>query len=255
MISRVDYYELLDVEPTVPQAELKLAYYRQAKKFHPDMNPGDTAAEERFKLIVEAYRILGNEEERRLYDEARERNLRYADAPELASMQRVTRFSVRRGAGREGRPKVARRRFTILPHRKKMPPLVIWLMVLFWVSALAPFVLRAGGRTITPPPPAAKKEKKDPPAEVVRERLARMRADLEQAAAAGDARAQLRMGLLLYSGDAGVQMDRAAAREWWLKAAEQGSRAAAYYLEKGDFTNPPPPREEPTPETPAAGGE
>ena len=255
MSPRPDYYELLDVEPTVPQAELKLAYYRQAKKFHPDRNPGDTAAEERFKLIAEAYRILGDEDERRLYDESRERNLRYADAPELASMQRVTRFSVRRGAGRESRSKAPRRRFTILPRRKKMHPLVIWLMGLFWVSALAPFVLRTGGRTLGPPPAASRKEKAEPAAEVVRERLARMRADLEQAAAAGDVRAQLRMGLLLYSGDAGVQIDRAAAREWWQKAAEQGSRAAAYYLDKGDFTNPPSPREEPTPETPAPGGE
>ena len=239
MSPRPDYYELLDVEPTVPQAELKLAYYRQARKFHPDVNPGDAAAEERFKLIAEAYRILGNETERRLYDEARERDLRYVDAPELASMQRVARFSVRRRAGRQERSSAPRRRFTILPRRKKMHPIVIWLMGLFWVSALAPFVLRTGGRSFGPPPSAPKKEKAEPAAEIVRERLARMRADLEQAAAAGDARAQLRMGLLLYSGDAGAQMDRAAAREWWQKAAAQGNRAAAYYLEKGDFSNPP----------------
>lgn len=238
MSQRVDYYELLDVPPTVPQAELKLAYYRQAKKFHPDVNPGDAVAEERFKLIVEAYRILGDETERRLYDEARERHLRYADAPELSSMQRTVRFSVRRRAGRDERRPSPRRRFTILPQRKKMHPLVIWLMGLFWVSALAPFVLRTGGRTFVPPPAPPKKEKEEPAAEMVRERLARLRAELEQAAASGDARAQLRMGLLLYSGDAGVQMDRAAAREWWQKAAAQGSKPAAYYLEKGDFRNP-----------------
>lgn len=244
MTSRPDYYELLDVEPSVPQAELKQAYYRQAKKFHPDLNPGDKVAEDRFKLIAEAYRILGDEDERRLYDEARERDLRYADAPELASMQRVVRFTVRRRAGRGERPAAPRRRFSILPRRKKMPPFVIWLMGLFWVSALAPFVLRTGGRTFDAPPPVAKKEKPEPAAEIVRERLARMRAELEQAAAAGDVRAQLRMGLLLYSGDAGVQMDRAAAREWWQKAAGQGSRAAAYYLEKGDFSAPAPVVEE-----------
>ena len=83
---RPDFYELLDVEPTVPQAELKLAYYRQAKKYHPDLNAGNAAAEERFKLIAEAYRILGDEAERRLYDESREREMRYAGAPELAGM-------------------------------------------------------------------------------------------------------------------------------------------------------------------------
>ena len=240
MSARPDYYELLDVEPAASQAELKLAYYRQAKKFHPDLNPGNAAAEERFKLIAEAYRILGDETERRLYDEAREREIRYAGAPELASMQRTVRFSVRRREGRDARPAAPRRRFTILPRRKKMHPLVIWLMGLFWVSALAPFVLGTGGVRVAPLPTAPKKEKEEPAAEVVRERLARMRAELEQAAAAGDLRAQVRMGLLLYSGDAGVQMDRPAAREWWQKAADQGSRAAAYYLEKGDFTNPPP---------------
>lgn len=252
MSPRPDYYELLDVEPSVPQAELKQAYYRQARKFHPDVNSGDAAAEERFKLIAEAYRVLGNETERRLYDEARERDLRYADAPELASMQRVARFSVRRRAGRHERATAPRRRFTILPRRKGLHPLVIWLMGLFWVSALAPFVLRTGGRAFGPPPSAPKKEKAEPAADVVRERLARMRADLEHAAASGDARAQLRMGLLLYSGDAGAQMDRAAAREWWQKAADQGNRAAAYYLEKGDFSTPP---AEPVEEETSAGVE
>ncbi len=240
MTSRPDYYELLDAEPAASQAELKQAYYRQAKKFHPDLNPGNEVAEERFKLIAEAYRILGDETERRLYDEAREREIRYAGAPELASMQRTVRFSVRRREGRDARPAASRRRFTILPRRKKMHPLVIWLMGLFWVSALAPFVLGAGGGRMAPVPSPPKKEKEEPAAEVVRERLARMRVELEQAAAAGDLRAQVRMGLLLYSGDAGVQMDRPAAREWWQKAAAQGSRAAAYYLQKGDFTNPPP---------------
>ena len=110
MTPRPDYYELLDVDPSVPQAELKLAYYRQAKKFHPDLNPGDKVAEERFKLIAEAYRILGDEDERRLYDEARERDLRYADAPELASMQRSIRFTVRRSSasGRGGGSRLKR---------------------------------------------------------------------------------------------------------------------------------------------------
>lgn len=91
-----------------------------------------------------------------------------------------------------------------------------------------------------------KKEKPEPPAELVRERLARMQADLEQAAAAGDARAQLRLGLLLYSGSAGVQMNRPAARDMWQKAAAQGNKAAAYYLEKCDFAQPSPVEESPS---------
>lgn len=236
-MSRPDYYELLDVEPTVPQSELKAAYYRQAKKFHPDLNAGNEEAENRFKLIAEAYRVLGDEDERRLYDEARERDLRYADAPELASMQRRVRFSARRG--RAGVSRAPRRRCTVLPARKKMPPWVTWVIVLFWVSALVPFVLRTGNMSFNRAPVEEKKDKPEPEAHVVRERLARMRADLEQAAAAGDARAQLRLGLLLYSGSAGVEMNRPAARQWWQKAANQGNKAAAYYLEKCDF-NPPP---------------
>lgn len=239
-MTRPDYYELLDVEPTVPQAELKLAYYRQAKIYHPDLNVGDAAAEERFKLIAEAYRVLGDENERRLYDEARERDLRYADAPELAGMQRRVRFSVRRSRERGERPRAPRRRFTILPARKKMPRWVIWCMGVLWVSALLPLVMRTGSVAMNYGKVQEKPEKPDPPDEVIRERLARMRADLEQAAADGNVRAQLRLGLLLYSGSAGVEMNRPAAREMWQKAAAQGNKAAIYYLENCDFTQPPP---------------
>lgn len=241
---RPDYYELLDVEISVSQAELKQAYYRQAKRFHPDLNVGDAAAEERFKLIAEAYRILSDEQERRLYDEARERDLRYADAPELADMQRRVRFSARRARRRDEKPRALRRRFSILPARRKMPRWVVWCMGVLWVSVLLPFVMRTGNVALNYGKHPEKKEKPEPAAEVVRERLARMQADLERAAAEGDARAQLRLGLLLYSGSAGVQMNRPAAKEMWQKSAAQGNKAAAYYLEKCDFTQPEPTSEE-----------
>lgn len=239
-----DYYELLDVEPTVPQAELKQAYYRQAKKYHPDLNVGNAAAEERFKRIAEAYRVLGDETERRLYDEARERESRYADAPELAGMQRTVRFSVRRGRkNRDARPSAPRRRFMILPERKKMPRWVIWIMGVLWVSALLPLVMRSGNLAYNYGRTEPKKEKPEPEPHLVRERLVRMRADLEQAAAAGDARAQLRLGLLLYTGNAGVEMNRPAARELWVQAAGQGNKTAIYYLEHCDFSQPAQPLE------------
>lgn len=237
---RPDYYELLDVEPSVPQAELKQAYYRQAKRFHPDLNVGNPVAEERFKLVAEAYRVLSDETERRLYDEACERDRRYADTPELARMQRRVRFSARRGRKRDERPRALRRRFSLLPARKRLPRWVIWCMVALWVSALLPLVMKTGSVALNYGKSVPKPEKPEPAAEVVRERLARMRAELEQAAAAGEVRAQLRLGLLLYSGSAGVQMNRPAAREMWQKAAAQGNKAAAYYLEKCDFTQPPP---------------
>ena len=104
--------------------------------------------------------------------------------------------------------------------------------------ALLPMVMRSV--SISSPTPAPKPEKKDPPDDVVRARLVTMRAELEKAAEAGDARAQLRLGLFLYSGSAGMQKNRSAARSWWEKAAAQGNKAAEYYLENCDFTQPPP---------------
>ena len=235
-----DYYELLEVDADISPAALKLAYYRQAKKYHPDLNPGDEVAENRFKLIAEAYRVLSDERERRLYDEARERRLRYADAPELAEMVRKVRFSVRRSGRQESTRPAARRRFILLPSRRKMPWWVMFLMGLFWVSALLPFIMRTGSVTRNYKTIAEKKEKPEPAAALVRERLLNLREKMEKAAADGDARAQLHLGLMLYNGNAGMEIDREAAKIWWTKAAEQGNKTAAFYLEKCDFSPPQP---------------
>lgn len=62
------YYELLGVEKTSTQDQIRKAYLRASLKFHPDKNPGDEAAEEMFKLISEAYNILSDPEKRELYD-------------------------------------------------------------------------------------------------------------------------------------------------------------------------------------------
>jgi len=61
-------YETLGVDRKARAADIKKAYRRLARKFHPDLNPGDKAAEERFKRISEAYETLGDAKKRKLYD-------------------------------------------------------------------------------------------------------------------------------------------------------------------------------------------
>jgi len=64
-----DYYATLGVAKTATEKEIKQAYRKLARKFHPDVNPGDRAAESRFKAINEAYEVLGDPDKRRKYDE------------------------------------------------------------------------------------------------------------------------------------------------------------------------------------------
>ena len=68
MADKRDYYEVLGVEKTVTEAELKKAYRKVAKKYHPDTNPGDEEAAEKFKEAAEAYAILSDPEKRSQYD-------------------------------------------------------------------------------------------------------------------------------------------------------------------------------------------
>src|ERR1700734_1669749 len=66
-----DYYKTLGVAKTAKPAEIKTAYRKLARKFHPDSNQGDAKAEEKFKEISEAYDVLSDEKRRKEYDEAR----------------------------------------------------------------------------------------------------------------------------------------------------------------------------------------
>ncbi|HEY1949517.1 MAG TPA: molecular chaperone DnaJ [Bryobacteraceae bacterium] len=64
-----DYYETLSVPRTADADEIRKAYRKLARKYHPDLNPGDKAAEERFKKVQEAYGILSDDNKKKIYDQ------------------------------------------------------------------------------------------------------------------------------------------------------------------------------------------
>ncbi len=66
-----DFYKVLGVDKTASDAELKKTYRKLARQYHPDSNPGDAAAEARFKEISEAYSVLSDKEQRQEYDQVR----------------------------------------------------------------------------------------------------------------------------------------------------------------------------------------
>lgn len=68
MAEKRDYYEVLDVDRNASAEEIKKAYRKMAMKYHPDRNPGDAAAEEKFKEAAEAYDVLSNPDKKARYD-------------------------------------------------------------------------------------------------------------------------------------------------------------------------------------------
>lgn len=69
MAAKRDYYEVLGVDRNASKEEIKKAYRKLAIKYHPDKNPGNKDAEEKFKEATEAYEVLGDDQRRRLYDQ------------------------------------------------------------------------------------------------------------------------------------------------------------------------------------------
>src|SRR3974390_1443975 len=65
----MDYYETLGVPRTADAEEIRKAYRKLARKHHPDLNPGDKAAEDRFKKVQEAYDILSDPKKKSMYDQ------------------------------------------------------------------------------------------------------------------------------------------------------------------------------------------
>src|SRR6185503_2760566 len=68
MAQREDYYKTLGVKRAATQEEIRKAYRRLARKYHPDLNPGDKSSEEKFKQLSEAYDVLSDPKKREVYD-------------------------------------------------------------------------------------------------------------------------------------------------------------------------------------------
>ena len=69
MANKRDYYEILGVERNATETEIKKAYRKVAIKFHPDKNPDNKEAEEKFKEAAEAYEVLRDSQKRQIYDQ------------------------------------------------------------------------------------------------------------------------------------------------------------------------------------------
>ncbi|MGB9180152.1 MAG: molecular chaperone DnaJ [Pyrinomonadaceae bacterium] len=79
-MAKEDFYQILGVKRDAKPEEIKKAYRRLARKYHPDVNPGDKSAEERFKLITEAHDVLSDPKKRKVYDRFGQYSDNLADA-------------------------------------------------------------------------------------------------------------------------------------------------------------------------------
>src|ERR1700704_2653055 len=79
-MAKQDYYEVLGIKRDAKPEEIKKAYRRLARKYHPDVNPGDKASEERFKKTTEAHDVLSDPKKRKVYDQFGQYSDNLADA-------------------------------------------------------------------------------------------------------------------------------------------------------------------------------
>lgn len=252
---RVDFYELLDVRETADAQQLKLAYRRQAKKYHPDHNPGSLDAEERFKRILEAYRVLGDGGMREQYDAWLARQRLYVRAPELQGLGGRVRVSARHGRERREERRQRRSAGTFRRARAasrgmfsevKMPRVGMYVRLAFYAMALfiiAPLMLRgvnmAMNRHSQSNGPVRPQGQTDLPPEEVQARLMKRNAELLIRAEQGDAAAQFQYGWNVYHGYNGMQVNRPGAKKWFERAAAAGHDQAQQILGKADFSQPP----------------
>jgi len=93
-----DYYNILGVSRNASEREIKQAYRRLARQYHPDVNPGDKSAEERFKQINGAYEVLSDKEKRQKYDQFGDQ-WQYADQFARAGRQQAPFWEFKPGGG------------------------------------------------------------------------------------------------------------------------------------------------------------
>ena len=235
---REDYYEILGASETANASELKAAYHRQAMRYHPDRNAGSAAAEERFKLVGEAWMVLGDAARRSEYDAwlQRHRSCPAGGRTELEGFRRSVRVSSRRG--RERREERSPRRRVrgsrsvwTPPARRGLLPMLLRLGVYAMVlSMLLPLfvAVRSSGKRRE----AEEQQKVEAVQNALQleERRRQYGDDLLEQARAGDAQAQYAYAWFLYRGGRG-EAHRSEALSWVQQAADSGLPSARRLLE------------------------
>ncbi len=98
-MAKEDFYQVLGVKRDAKPEEIKKAYRRLARKYHPDVNPGDKASEERFKAITEAHEVLSDEKKRKVYDRFGSYSDQLADAAARGSAELDLHYRVPAAVG------------------------------------------------------------------------------------------------------------------------------------------------------------